>query len=81
MGILAMGKTKPESMKKGRMKKKVVIMACCWVFDTVEMNNPMPRVLRRKRQTARKRAGGLPARGISNQKIANKVTTTIWSCL
>jgi hypothetical protein len=43
-------------MKKGRMKKKVVIIACCCVFDTVEMKSPIPRVLNRKRQVARKRA-------------------------
>jgi len=29
MGILAMGKTKPDSRTMGKKKKKLVIMACC----------------------------------------------------
>ncbi len=29
------------------MKKKVVIMACCWVAEMVEMKRPIPMVLMR----------------------------------
>ncbi len=77
--MLAMGKTNPESMKKGTMKKKVVIMACCLVDEMVDMKRPMPSKLRRKRQTAKKSSGMLPIRGIPNQKTAKAVTTIIWA--
>ena len=58
--MLAIGKTKPLSMKKGRMKKKVVIMACCCVAEMVDMNSPIPRVLKRKRHVAANRRDRLP---------------------
>src|SRR3989304_4249530 len=77
-GMLAMGKTKPLSMKKGRMKKKVVIMACCWVEEMVEIKSPTPRGLKRKKQEATKSRATLPARGRLNQKRAKRVTATIW---
>ena len=65
-GMLAIGKTKPLSMKKGRMKKKLVIMACCWVRETVEISSPIPSVLSRKTELAasRTRAKGRGARAL-----------------
>ncbi|UCF58216.1 MAG: hypothetical protein JSW15_02065 [Deltaproteobacteria bacterium] len=39
------------------MKKNVVIMACCCVTETVEMNRPIQRVLSRKKQVPAK--GGI----------------------
>jgi len=59
--------------------KKVVIMACCWVAETVEMKSPMPSVLRRKIQVARKRSSTLPAMGRLNQTLAMRVTPIIWT--
>jgi len=73
-GMLSMGKTKPLSMKKGRMKKKVVIMACCWVAEMVEMKRPIPSVLSRNRQAAKNSSPTLPARGILNQAMAAMMT-------
>jgi len=77
--MLAIGKTKPLSMKNGRMKKKVVIMACCCVAEMVEMNKPMPSVERRNRQAAKNKSGMLPASGISNQKTEATMTTASWT--
>jgi len=78
-GMLSMGNTNPESMKKGTMKKNVVSMACCCVADIVEMKSPIPRVLRRNRHTPRNMRTALPRMGMSNQKTAKRVTATIWA--
>ena len=75
--MLTMGKTKPLSIKKGRIKKNVVIMACCCVEETVEIKRPTPRVERRKRHVAIKSRMTLPDSGISNQTTAMIVTATI----
>ncbi|MGD8210347.1 MAG: hypothetical protein PVH85_04770 [Desulfobacterales bacterium] len=39
-----MGNTNPLNIKKGGMKEKFVIMACCRVLETVYIKSPMPYV-------------------------------------
>ena len=78
-GILTIGNTRPLSIKKGRIKKKVVIMACCWVLEIAEMKSPMPSVLIRKRNTPVNNIKRLPLKGISNQYRANEMTAIIWT--
>ena len=77
--MFAMGKIKPLSIRNGTMKKRVVIMACCWVDEIVEMKSPTPSVLKRKRDAAVKRRGKLPFKGMENQYTANIITMTIWA--
>ena len=62
-----MGKTKPLSIKNGRMKKKEVIMACCLVADIVDIKSPIPKVLSKNKQVAKNNSKILPFKGISNQ--------------
>ena len=75
--MLAMGNTKPLNIKKGRMKKKFVIMACCCVLETVEIKSPMPSVLIRKIKVAPSNKNALPTIGILNHKMAKAITSTI----
>ena len=49
-GMLSIGKTNPERITIGMMKKNTaIIMACCCVRAIVEMNSPSPRVVSMKR--------------------------------
>ena len=75
--MLAIGNTKPLSIKNGMMKKKVVIMACCCVAETVDMKSPKPRVLKRHRQAAAKRSRRFPFRGMENHTMAKVITMTM----
>ena len=75
--MLAIGNTKPLSIKNGMMKKKVVIMACCCVAEMVDMKSPIPRVLKRNRQAAAKRSNRFPSKGMENQKMAKVMTMII----
>ena len=75
--MLAMGKTKPLNMKKGRMKKNTVIMACCCVAEIVDMNSPVPRVLKRKRHAAATRRRKFPLSGMENHMMAKVITITM----
>ena len=77
--MLAMGNTKPLNIKKGIMKKKFVIMACCWVLETVDINNPMPRVESRKIKVAPSNKKALPTIGIWNHNMAKAITRIIWA--
>ena len=77
VGMLAIGNTKPLNMKKGRMKKKAVIMACCCVAEMVDMNSPTPNIDKRKRHAAPTRSRKLPLRGRENQMMAKVITITI----
>ena len=81
--MLAMGKTNPLNMKKGKMKKNTVIMACCWVAEIVEMNSPVPRVLKRKRHAAATRSRKLPLSGMENHTIAKLMTIimSVWAIM
>ena len=72
-----MGKTKPDNRNDGWIKKKFVIMACCCVADTVEIKRPIPSVLMRNRQLARKNSKTLPFIGNSNHQTAKTVMRTI----
>ena len=76
--MLAMGKTKPLRKKAGIRKKKVVIIACCWVVDMVEIKSPVPKVESKNRQVAKNKSRMLPLSGMPNQKIATKITANIW---
>ncbi|OPZ59983.1 MAG: hypothetical protein BWY87_00722 [Deltaproteobacteria bacterium ADurb.Bin510] len=75
--MLAIGKTKPESKKSGWMKKKVVIMACCWVLEMTEISRPIPSVLSKKTQAPANRMSGLPCMGSLNQSLARSSTNII----
>ena len=45
-GMFSIGNTKPDRNIMGSRKKNtVVIMACCWVCDTVDTNRPRPSVV------------------------------------
>jgi len=57
--MFSMGKTKPLNMKRGRMKKKVVIMACCCVAEMVHINSPRPKVRIMKRSAPKNMSGTL----------------------
>ena len=48
-GMLLIGVPKPENMMAGIMKKKPDTMACCCVFEMVEMKSPMPSMHTMKR--------------------------------
>jgi hypothetical protein len=66
---------KPESSIAGKKKKNVVIIACCWVWLTVEMNSPMPSVLSRKQVVPSSSSAKLPRIGMSNQNTPTNVTS------
>ena len=78
VGMLAMRNTKPLSIKNGSMKKKTVIMACCCVAEMVDMNSPIPKVLKRNRHVAPIRRREFHLSGRENQKMT-KVITIIMS--
>ena len=62
-GMRAIGKAKPDSVKSGLTKKKLVAKACCWVLQTVEITNPIARVLSRYRDVPSSRTSGLALNG------------------
>ena len=50
-GMLSMGKTNPERITMGIMKKNMeIIMACCCERAMVETNSPIPRELSMNRR-------------------------------
>ena len=46
--MLSRGYMMPESIWAGKVTKKPVIMACCWVRAAVEMRVPTPTVAQMK---------------------------------
>ena len=74
LGMLVIGKAKPESMKAGLRKKNPEAKACCWVDESVEMSRPTPRVLRRNRTTPSSSTSGLPRKGTWNQRVPTTAT-------
>jgi hypothetical protein len=70
-------KHKAAEHEKRQNEKKLVIMACCWVRDTVEINRPIPRVLSKNTSEAAKSKKTLPTSRILNQTIPNTITMII----
>jgi hypothetical protein len=74
--MFSIGKANPDKNTIGIMTPNIaIIIACCWVFDIVETNNPNPRVdiIYRNEQKNRKRI--LPLTGIL--KINDMAVSTI----
>ena len=85
-GMLAIGKEKPESNIAGKKNKNVLIIACCCVWLSVEMNSPTPSIVKqvearrniqerdaaaeRHLRTRRSRSGGSTSR--STKEISTK---------
>src|ERR1035437_7616018 len=74
LGMLVIGKAKPESVKAGLRKKNPKAKACCWVDESVEMSRPTFRVLRRNRTTPSSSTSGLPRKGTWNQRVPTTAT-------
>lgn len=62
-----MGKMKPERSMEGSITKKVVIIACCCVWEITDIISPKARVFIRKRIDKRKRRNRLPLTSRWNQ--------------
>src|SRR4030042_823485 len=77
LGIFAIGKISPLNNRNGRIKKNVVIMACCCVPDTVDMKSPIPMVLIKYKQTPAKSTRKFPLKGTLNHRTAKIVTIII----
>ncbi len=67
-GMLAMGKEKPESNIAGKKNRNVLIIACCCVWLSVEMNSPTPSIVSRYSPVETYNSRMLPRNGTSNQK-------------
>jgi hypothetical protein len=77
---LEIGNIKPERIIAGIKKKKVSIIACCWVLDKVEMKSPIPIVVRRYTPTHKSKKRKSPLiKGILNQRIATRVSRIVFS--
>ena len=61
--MLRIGNVNPLSIMNGWKKRNVDMLACCWVFETVEMNRPAPSVVRIKKNAARHSVPKFPANG------------------
>ena len=76
-GILAMGKMKPDNKITGSIKPiNEIIIAVCWVEDTVEIKMPNDNALMIKSTLSNPSKNKLPSTGILNIKMLNKTMTT-----
>ena len=66
---MRIGNANPLSRNAGIIKKNVDINACCWVCETVEINNPAPSVVSRNKTEAKSSTRIFPRKGI--QKTTN----------
>ncbi len=72
MGILAIGKIKPDKIMDGIMTKIADIKAWRWVREIVEIKTPRPSVVVKKTPLKIKSSKGLPFMGTRNHKIATR---------
>ena len=61
--MFSIGKAKPDNRIAGIMKKKEVIIACCCVFDTIDISNPTAKVDIMKASDVANRSVRLPSNG------------------
>ena len=76
-GILAIGKMNPDNKITGSIKPiKDIIIAVCWVEDTVEIKIPNDNAFIMNNTLSNPSKNKLPSTGILNMKILSKTITT-----
>ena len=79
LGILEIGKMKPERRKEGRKVRSTEnIKANCWERVMVEMKSPIPKPQIRKTPETQKRKNIFPLRGTLNRSVPTRTTSEIW---
>ena len=53
-GIFSTGVAKPDNKKEGSKTTKLPKIACCWVFEIVDTNNPIPDIENKKAATPKR---------------------------
>src|SRR5450755_706927 len=74
IGMLRTGNENPLNIENGWNSRNVLMLACCFVFEMVEINKPAPSVVAMNNSAAKHNRPKLPAKG--TWKISREATNT-----